>query len=466
MKRILSIVAVIALLVTFMVPAFAAAPTITVNQAKNGETYKAYKIFDATINGDAYSYTFSPTGAFTNKIGSTNATGAAGLNVMVAALVNNNLITLTPTAADPNKYIVAKGSALDSNNDDDLVRFLKNQYDNGMFTMTAAATQVAANGTVTLNVTNPGYYFVTTSQGSAVIADTANNPTINDKTLTPTVEKTVNDSDLALGDTVTYTATITLKKGLVNAVFHDQFPAGVTFGGTSNVTVTGVTSGNYTVAAATDGDTFDITFTQAYLNTLTADTTITVTYTGTLNSSANLGTANTTNQNKAWVTWGNQLETEKAVVNVNTGSIILTKTGKDSAKLQGVKFNLYKGSSTTPLKFTQSNEKYYLASTGGSADLVTDANGKITIELLESGTYSFKETATLAGYELLTAAVPVNDFDQAGETVSVTVENQTGSELPSTGGIGTIIFVTLGGIAVLVAGVFLLSNKRMSKEDF
>ena len=38
--------------------------------------------------------------------------------------------------------------------------------------------------------------------------------------------------------------------------------------------------------------------------------------------------------------------------------------------------------------------------------------------------------------------------------------------MPETGGVGTMIFVALGALAVICAGVFLVTNKRMSKESF
>ena len=38
--------------------------------------------------------------------------------------------------------------------------------------------------------------------------------------------------------------------------------------------------------------------------------------------------------------------------------------------------------------------------------------------------------------------------------------------MPETGGVGTMIFVALCALAVICAGVFLVTNKRMSKESF
>ena len=43
----------------------------------------------------------------------------------------------------------------------------------------------------------------------------------------------------------------------------------------------------------------------------------------------------------------------------------------------------------------------------------------------------------------------------------VHVINQTGTELPSTGGIGTTIFYVLGSVLVVAAGVLLVTKKRM-----
>lgn len=45
------------------------------------------------------------------------------------------------------------------------------------------------------------------------------------------------------------------------------------------------------------------------------------------------------------------------------------------------------------------------------------------------------------------------------------IKNNQGSELPSTGGIGTTIFYIGGGAMVAVAGVFLITKKRMSKKE-
>ena len=53
----------------------------------------------------------------------------------------------------------------------------------------------------------------------------------------------------------------------------------------------------------------------------------------------------------------------------------------------------------------------------------------------------------------------------AANDTRIDVENSTGTELPSTGGIGTTIFYIVGGILVVSAAVVLVSKKRMSAEQ-
>lgn len=60
-----------------------------------------------------------------------------------------------------------------------------------------------------------------------------------------------------------------------------------------------------------------------------------------------------------------------------------------------------------------------------------------------------------------TVATVENDKYVSG---GIQVINQTGSLLPSTGGIGTTIFYVIGGILVVGAGILLVTKKRMSKE--
>ena len=93
-------------------------------------------------------------------------------------------------------------------------------------------------------------------------------------------------------------------------------------------------------------------------------------------------------------------------------------------------------------------------------------NGKAHFDGLEDGKYELIEVVAPEGYNLLTDSTEVtvpgkDDQDNLVLTVTAEVENKSGSELPSTGGIGTTIFYVLGGLMVIGAAVILVSKKRM-----
>ena len=65
----------------------------------------------------------------------------------------------------------------------------------------------------------------------------------------------------------------------------------------------------------------------------------------------------------------------------------------------------------------------------------------------------------MKGYNKLKNTVSIDV--KADDTSVVDVENETGAELPSTGGIGTTIFYVVGAVLVIGAGVLLVSRRRM-----
>ena len=125
---------------------------------------------------------------------------------------------------------------------------------------------------------------------------------------------------------------------------------------------------------------------------------------------------------------------------------------------------------------------YRVAAEGDTNIVYAIDAGNAVINGLDAGvTYYFYETKTPEGYNSLKAPVGfvINaEYTDDGATVknvSATVGgtsadglqadivNNAGSELPSTGGIGTTIFYIVGAILVVAAGVLLITKKRMSK---
>ena len=105
--------------------------------------------------------------------------------------------------------------------------------------------------------------------------------------------------------------------------------------------------------------------------------------------------------------------------------------------------------------------------------------GNITIKGLDDATeYYLYETKAPAGYNRLTDAVKFKitaDYDETGknctsvttkvnEGLSITVKNNKGAALPSTGCIGTTIFYVIGGGLMAVAAVLLVTKKRMNNK--
>ncbi len=100
-------------------------------------------------------------------------------------------------------------------------------------------------------------------------------------------------------------------------------------------------------------------------------------------------------------------------------------------------------------------------------------DGKVTFSGLGVGTYKLEETKVPAGYNKMkdiTFSITFNkdskEFSTSGGLGSLvaTIDNFSGSTLPSTGGIGTTIFYIIGGILVIGAAILLVTKKRMSKE--
>ena len=106
--------------------------------------------------------------------------------------------------------------------------------------------------------------------------------------------------------------------------------------------------------------------------------------------------------------------------------------------------------------------------------LTTNAQGKIAIDGLDADTYYLREIQAPAGYNklaedvevVITGAAKADGSDTLTyQTVVAEVNNQSGTELPSTGGIGTTIFYVVGSILVVAAIVLLVTKKRMDHKD-
>ena len=91
----------------------------------------------------------------------------------------------------------------------------------------------------------------------------------------------------------------------------------------------------------------------------------------------------------------------------------------------------------------------------------TDATGYV-IKTLTTDNTDF--TASPSGGQIVMKKDGKTEHTMASGEIYGEIENNSGTVLPSTGGIGTTIFYVVGSILVVAAGVLLITKKRMSRE--
>lgn len=521
-KKLASILLALVMVFGTATTAFAANNdgSVTVNNAIPGEKYNIYKVFDLTYSGNGQTTTEGST-TTTDPYDSVayTYTKANDSDAFYTALTGESSpFTLTETTI-ANVYTVAlkenKGAT-------DVSTFLK--ANEGILTKAGteqtapAATAPSTTSTVKWKDLAYGYYYVTSSVGTTVTIDsTLRDVVVEDKNSLPSQDKkqvtgttaptgsngyTDDQQDVQVGDTVWYQVAVTIGKGTNQSIkITDTMSSGLTFNGANSISVTlksgandeatveNTGNANYTVDTTDINSTFVLTLKADYVKTLKEGDVVYIRYSATVNSNAI--TAAETNTSK--MEYSNQATTD--TVSVVTYKFQLDKTDKNYADLKGATFELYRESvadgnkvhfktgtaengipvivvvpsdSTEPGTFTQ-------------IKLTDDADGlkssKVIIKGLDKGAYVLREVEAPHGYNKAedtsiadTTLVKIDGTitDVVNTTVGdagvVTVINNTGAELPSTGGMGTTIFYVVGSILLIGAVVLLITKKRMNAK--
>lgn len=462
MKKTLVLLLTLAMLASMIVSA-SAATTITVTGANPNETYTAYRILALeSKSGDAISYTveedweeFFTTGAGAAWFKVEGDSKYATLNIDISSYTEDEKAKL---ASDIANAAIAYAEA----NDD--IDGLEGTVVGGSID---ADTGAVTTGTVTFDVTDAlGYYVIDTTHGTLVIAKNAyDNISVADKNEPTVVIKTVDDAEVAIGDTVTYTISFDGKEGATYTI-EDKMDAGLTFVGITSVTVgteTYVAGTDYEdITATVQGATFAIKFKEA----LAADATVTIICTATVNENVEIIEANT---NEVTIRYGNSWSKDTAdVFTTDAGFLKYYKAADDTKEpLAGAKFVIYKGDATTPMTFTRvgTSNVYKVDPAGTVTEITTEADGEFFLKGLdEDFTYYYEETEAPEGYNKIDGkkAVVLNSVEN---NVGNEVENKTGAELPETGGAGTVAFTVVGSLLMLAAVVLFTAKKKMSVQD-
>ena len=294
------------------------------------------------------------------------------------------------------------------------------------------------------------------------------------------------ENDADIGQTVNFKSTITAQTGAENYIFHDKMSAGLTFGSVKGITLNGaaVAAENYEVKTSglTDDCTFEVVFTQAFCHTLKENDKIVISYTATLNDKAVVGLEGNPNESKIeYGESGKTTTTPPSTTKTYTWDLEILKYGNndESKTLEGAQFVLLNSNGSKVALFTDGKLTGWadVPADGktwpAEAILTSNKDGLIHVKGLDADAYSLREVVAPRGFNVLSGDVTFTitgktKAEDSGKdtytTTTVKVNNQSGAELPSTGGMGTTIFYIVGGLLAVGAAILLVTKKRMSKS--
>ena len=489
-KKLLTVFLALVMALALAVPAYAAENEYTITAPDNGHTYEVYQIF----TGDYFE------GVLSNIKWGQNGTGTTG-----EAVDAQTIEELTgATGSDTEKLAIIE------------------KYVN----LESAEFGTVSNGSP-LTVPG-GYYLIKDVDGSQAGEDDAytlyivqvvDDVDITPKADVPEFEKKVQDADDTagtttgwqdsadhdIGDTVNFQLKGTVADNydaykVYQFVFHDKESAGLTFQGVTAVKVDGVeieTGYEIVTEGLDDGCTFEVVFENLKeIESVHASSVITVEYTSVLNESAVIGSQGNTNtanlefsNNPNDEQGGETGKTPDDTVIVFTYKTVIDKVDGEQNPLDGAAFQLEKfvadeeGTET----HNEVNGNWEVVET------IEAAEDKTQFEFsgLDDGAYRLTETETPDGYNTIEPIIftitaehevesdnptltSLNGDKVSGEitftpnptegSLTATVVNQSGLELPETGGMGTTVFYIIGGVLVVGAAVLLITKKRMSAE--
>ena len=510
-KKLASLLLVLVMVFALATTAFAEETTysITINNSTAGHTYEAYQIFTGDL----------ATNEAGNKVLSNIVWGSgvseAGQTALGDAAAKAETLK---TEADAKAFAKAVAPYLTT------AAGSANTVTDGKYVISGLAAGYYLvkdqDGSLTGDADAYTEYII------KVVSDTTATPKSSVPTVEKKVKDT-NDStgvtsdwqdsaDYDIGDSIPFQLKATLANNVSSyttykVVFHDTLSKGLTYNNDAKVYIDGTETNGFTVTATVNADgTTTLTVSCDDVKALGAgnSSVITVEYTAKLNENAVLGSAG--NPNEVYLEYSNNPnksekgnnetgETPKDVVIVFTYKTIINKVDSENKPLTGAAFKLEK----------------LIKGKDGAADTwttvkeftVDETTTSFTFSGLDDGQYKLTETKTPAGYNTIdpiyfvieathdeTADAPtlktlnayltdangnkqtemkdgesvnidLGTVDLTAGSITTTVVNKSGAQLPETGGIGTTIFYVLGGVLVLAAVVLLVTKKRMSGAE-
>ena len=476
MKKIITIMLAAVMLLTLSVSVFAAEPgSITINNISTTNTYDIYCILDL----ESYNNT---TGAYSYKVNSA-WTGFFATPEALAYVAIDGADYVTWTAATDDETVATFAKLALAYAKANAITPTKSSDNPGEFVVTGTTGKFSDLPL--------GYYLIDSTVGALCGLTTTNpNGYINVKNGIPVVEKQVLEDSTnqwgvtntaQIGQEVEFRVTIYVHEGAENYVLHDKMSAGLTFKEVTKVThITGIdehttptTKYDVVTTGLTDDCTFEVRFTQEFCDDLETNDKVIVYYSAILNENAIIALDG--NPNGAKLSFGEENETTWDETKTYAFGFDVIKTDSQNNLIDGAEFKIYDaatgGNEIKVVKMADGNYRPAIGSEVGESIVVMD--GKVRVVGFDNGIYYLEETVSPAGYNKLTSRqkfiisdANLDSIFNDGTYVSnsgVHVVNKTGNMLPETGGVGTVIFVVLGSIAVLGTGVVLFTTKRFAK---
>lgn len=494
-KRMLAVLLAAIMTLAMATTAFAAeAPkgslTVRVNQNNTlkGQTIKVYKLFDLTVSESHYAYTVNET-----------------YKAAIATALN-----LPGTATSEGLYNKLAEYQTDSKE----IQKFADDFTTAALTAGTEATSTSnkiteAVESYAFNDLDYGYYLVyqtgTKEIQSSLVSVDKDNAEVSLKGEAPSIEKTANAETVEIGQVVTYTITGTIPDttGYDSYVYKikDTLTTGLDFvkdaQGTAqedtNYSVTvqikdGASSTQNAVLSGDDNRTMTLDLSQWIKNNRTSKgSEFTVTYYAKVNANAVV-----TEKNSASLEYGNDpsntTTTTPSEVKTPTYPLQIRKfaRGDEQNFLDGATFRLYPTegdakADTNAIGVTGSNGTYTVDKNSKNFDMVSveseiPSGMNLKLNGLAAGTYWLVETEAPDGYNGVTAPIKItitksNDTDVNNWTISkgddvetdkiIDIENSTGTILPGTGGMGTVLFTVVGVVlALLIGASFVISRRK------
>ena len=508
-KRVLALLAAFALVLAMAVPAWADGATCSITAPNNGHTYEVYQIFTGTLSEEVLSDI---------KWGQNGTNG--GTPVTVGGSVPETVlkeITGVAEKSDSEKLKVIE-KYVDLTADKKFIT-----VNSGATQNVPAGYYLIKDADNSYNDKHDAYtQFIVEVAGNVNFKPKTDYPTVEKKVKENSKEtgttgdygEKYNDvADYSIGDAVPFKLIGSVpdmsQYSTYKYTFHDTLAnslkapdkADVKVYMSSNKAGSGkqdITS-NFTVTVSGQEITVHTEDLKA-IDGISAGKYILVEYSAVLNSNAAINNDNVAdtdkgNINKVYLTYSNNPRNESEAgktpedtVIVFTYKIEATKVdGETSKELQGVTFRIYKMSGDDKLyaQVAEGKLKDWITTADDNCVLTSGKDGKFSLAGLDDGTYFIEEINPLPGYNSIdpveiqvngktnngqdgngaTSELTSVTFTVGGKTENaITIVNNAGTTLPSTGGMGTTVFYVVGGGLMAVAVVLLVTKKRMENK--